>query len=417
MAKRKITKRTVDALKPGELVWDADVRGFAVRRQRDARVYLVKYRFGNRQRWYTIGEHGSHWTVEGARTKARAVLGDVAKKIDPAALREAERNRDTVAELCDRYLEDYAEDHKRASTVKTDRINIKNHIKPILGRMNVAEVVRADVDHFKRAVKDGKTARDVKRGPRGRSIVRGGAGAANRCLALLSHMFHLAERWGWRPEGSNPCRHVDKYREQRRERFLSEAELARLGDSLTEAERNSSESAHAVAAIRLLIFSGARRGEILGLRWEHVDLERAMLFLPESKTGAKPVYLSAPALEVLANLPRMENNPHVICGDKSGAHLVNIQKPWRRIRAHAGLDDVRLHDLRHSFASVAASGGLSLPMIGRLLGHTQAATTARYAHLAADPVRAANEAIGERIAAAMKGGASGDVVPLPRRKA
>ena len=184
MAKRKITKRTVDALKPGELVWDADVRGFAVRRQRDARVYLVKYRFGNRQRWYTIGEHGSHWTVEGARTKARAVLGDVAKKIDPAALREAERNRDTVAELCDRYLEDYAEDHKRASTVKTDRINIKNHIKPILGRMNVAEVVRADVDHFKRAVKDGKTARDVKRGRGG--APSSGAGPGPPTVASLS---------------------------------------------------------------------------------------------------------------------------------------------------------------------------------------------------------------------------------------
>ena len=141
-----------------------------------------------------------------------------------------------------------------------------------------------------------------------------------------------------------------------------------------------------------------------------------MLVLPDSKTGKKFIYLNAPSRDVLANLPRFENNPFVIVGARDGAALVNLQKPWRRIRARAGLEDVRIHDLRHSFASVAASGGLSLPMIGKLLGHTQAATTQRYAHLAADPLRDANEAIGERIAAAMKGNAeSGEVVPLPNQ--
>ena len=167
----------------------------------------------------------------------------------------------------------------------------------------------------------------MKRGPRARSSVRGGPGAANRCLALFSKMFSLAERWGWRPEGSNPCRHVDKYRENRRERFLSEAELARLGDALTEAEREGTETPHAIAAIRLLMFTGARLGEILGLRWEHVDTERAMLLLPDSKTGAKAVYLSAPALETLATVPRLKDNPYVIAGWREGAALVNLQKP------------------------------------------------------------------------------------------
>ena len=151
--------------------------------------------------------------------------------------------------------------------------------------MAAADVTRADVDRFKRAVKEGKTARDRKPDQRGGATVTGGPGVANRCLALLSKMFNLAERWGWRPEGSNPCRHVDKYRENRRERFLSEAELARLGDVLTDAERNGSESPYVVAAIRLLVFTGARLGEILGLKWEHVDLERAMLLLHDSKTG------------------------------------------------------------------------------------------------------------------------------------
>ena len=204
---------------------------------------------------------------------------------------------------------------------------------------------------------------------------------ANKCLALLSKMFNMAERWGMRPDGTNPCRHVDKYRSQPRERFLSEQELARLAEVLAEVAGDGSETPFTVAAVRLLVFTGARLGEILSLRWEYVDFDNAMLFLPESKTGKKVIYLSAPALEVLTNIPRIESNPYAICGEKDGAHLVNLQKPWTRIRKRAGLENVRIHDLRHSFASVAASGGLSLPMIGKLLGHTQAATTQRYAHL------------------------------------
>ncbi len=203
---------------------------------------------------------------------------------------------------------------------------------------------------------------------------------------------------------------------RRRDAFAdSEAELSRLGEALAAGVREGTETMFMIAAIRLLLFTGARLGEILGLRWDYVDIERACLRLPDSKTGQKVLYLNAPALEVLAALPRVEANPYVICGKREGAHLVNLEKPWRRIRARATLDDVRLHDLRHSFASFGAAGGLSLLMIGKLLGHTQAATTERYAHLAADPVRAANEAIGERIAAAMKGEATGaDVVPLGR---
>ena len=137
---------------------------------------------------------------------------------------------------------------------------------------------------------------------------------------------------------------------------------------------------------------------MLTLEWKHVDFERRALHLPDSKTGRKTVYLSAPALEVLANLPRVTTNPFVIVGEREGAHLVNLQKPWGRIRSAAGLDDLRMHDLRHSFASVAAASGLSLPIIGRLLGHAKAATTERYAHLGADPIRAANEAVAREIA-------------------
>lgn len=316
-----------------------------------------------------------------------------------------------MKDLCERFLEDYAAEHKRPSSLYNDQANIQNHVIPLLGQLHVVDATRADIDRFKRAVKDGKTAKDVKLGPRRRAIVTGGPGVSNKCLALLSKMFNMAERWGMRPDGTNPCRHVQKYRSQPQERFLSAQELARMADVLAAVEKKATETPFVVAAVRLLVFTGARMGEILSLEWAHVDIDNAMLFLPESKSGKKVIYLSAPALGVLASIPRMENNPFVICGEKGGAHLVNLQKPWTRIRKLAGLEDVRIHDLRHSFASIAASGGLSLPMIGKLLGHTQAATTQRYAHLAADPLKAANEAIGQRIAAAMKGtDDGGDIV-------
>ena len=417
MARKRITNRTVDALKPGDLIWDTDVKGFGVRCQREAKVYVLKKRVRGRSRWFTIGRHGSPWTPKSAKKEAERILGGIADGEDPAAVRTAERNKVTVSGLCDRYLEDYAKEHKRPSSYQMDKANIENHVKPLLGNLFVVDVTLGDIDKFKRDVKVGKSARPRKEGQQGGSSVTGGPGVANRCIALLSKMFNLAERWGIRNAGSNPCRNIDKYKENKREKFLSDKELAQLGEVLAQADSNGTETPYSIAAIRLLIFTGARRGEILTLEWDHVDFDRAMMFLPESKTGQKVVYLSAPALETLASVPRLENNPYVICGLKFAAHLVNLAKPWGRISKAANLKGVRLHDLRHSFASIAASGGLSLPMIGKLLGHTQSATTQRYAHLAADPVRAANEAIGQRIAATMRGGEDGEanVVPIAKR--
>ena len=454
---KRITKRQVDALKPGGLLWDGAVRGFGVRCQQAAKVYVLKTRVRGKQRWFTIGKHGAPWTVEKARERAERILGQVADGKDPAKERADAKDQPTMADLCQRYLDEYAGEHKKKSSVKADTSNINNHVLPLLGTEFVTDVTRADIDRFKRSVKDGKTAKE--RGPerRGGAAVRGGAGAANRCLALLSKMFNLAERWGLRPDGSNPVRHVAKYPEGKRERYLSEAEIAALADTLKGIEKT--DGPFIPAAVRLLLFTGARLGEILTLKWEYVDIDLARLTLPDSKTGAKVVYLSAPALAVLADLPRIEGNPFVICGHVEGAALVNLQKPWARIREKAtlklwasddhlgplvaeltpkdgkpslaaieaegkkrkltvpkGIMDVRIHDLRHSYASIGASGGLSLPMIGKLLGHTQAATTARYAHLADDPLRAANEAIGQQIAAAMRGEV-GEVVEMPKRKA
>jgi len=219
--------------------------------------------------------------------------------------------------------------------------------------------------------------------------------------ALLSKFFNWCERQGHRPDGSNPCRHVEKFGETKRERFLSAEELTRLGEALRAADAKRTASPWIIGAISLLALTGARLSEILTLKWEFVNLERAMIRLPDSKTGAKTLYLNAPALAVLNELPRVDGNPFVIVGERKGARLVNLQKPWRRIRKAAGLDDVRLHDLRHSFASVGAAGGMSLPLIGALLGHSQPQTTHRYAHLAADPLRAASETIAGSISSAL----------------
>ena len=215
---------------------------------------------------------------------------------------------------------------------------------------------------------------------------------------MLSKIFNLAELWGLRPDGSNPCRHVKRFREEKRERFLSDTEYRSLGAALKETEQDGSETAAAVAAVRLLMLTGCRLSEIQKLRWEHVDLETGELRLPETKTGAKVVYLGDPAIAVLRGIDRQDDNPWVIAGRKPGSHLTDLQHPWRRIRARAGLDDVRIHDLRHSFASGGLLVGEGLPMIGKLLGHTQVQTTARYAHLANDPVKSAANRIASRIA-------------------
>jgi len=224
---------------------------------------------------------------------------------------------------------------------------------------------------------------------------------ANLSLAVLSKLISWTEEQSWRANGTNPCRGIKKYREGRRERFLSQDELLRLGDALAAAEQSNSQMPSAIAAIRLLILTGARLQEILTLKWSYIDFERRLILLPDSKTGAKPIVLNNAAVAILNDIDPNSGNPYVIVGRKHGAHLVNLQKPWRTIRKVAGLDDVRIHDLRHSFASVAAASGASLPMIGKLLGHTQVQTTQRYAHLADDPLHQLNDEIGGAIAKAM----------------
>jgi integrase len=376
-----LTLGVIKAMQPASRVWDQGTGaapGFHARRQKgDAITYMLKYHVGGQARWHTIGRHGAPWTPETARKEARRLLGLVASGGDPAGTKAAVKAAPTLADLAARFLAEYAEAKRKASTAKEYRRLLENVIIPTLGKQKVAQLTRADVARFHHS-------------HRGTPI------EANRALALLSTLFNWADSVGERPDGSNPCRHVERFPQRSRERFLSADELTRLGEALAAWEG----SPYAAAAIKLLVFTGARLGEILGLEWEWINFERGEARLPDSKTGAKTLHLPAPALEVLAGLPRREGVPYVL-GGKRGTTFV--EEPWRRIRKAAGLDDVRLHDLRHSFASVAAAGGMGLPIIGKMLGHTQAQTTQRYAHLASDPVKAAAAQVADKIAAAMQG--------------
>lgn len=390
----KLTKRRVETAKPGEMIWDSQIKGLGLRVWASgARSYILKYRRGGVQRWLTIGLHGDGWTPDKAREEAERLKVKIREGKDPALEVKVERGADSFDVFADRYLKDYAKSHKKASTYGEEKRALKNHIRPAFGRYRVKDIQRGDIARFHQRMRETPYA-------------------ANRYLALLSHMFNVAEDWGLRPENSNPCRRIKKFKETARNRFLSPEELARLGDALALAARRG-ESPYTIAAIRLLLFTGARLNEILSLEWSQVDLEARLLRLADSKTGAKTIALPAPAAEILSTLPKQEGNPYVICGRISGARLINLQKPWRRIRKMAGLDDVRLHDLRHSFASVAVAGGMSLPLIGSLLGHSQPQTTARYAHLADDPRIAAADAVARSIEASMLG-SKGEVVSFRR---
>jgi integrase len=385
----KITKKVVDKLEPGAFVWD---RGFGVKAtDTGTKVYVVSYRIGRRKRRYTIGKHGA-WTPDTARKEANRLLALVGSGTDPMATKTTMRKAPTVRELAERFMKEHVEAKRKTTTQRTYRGYIDNDVLPAIGGYAVADVTRADI---------AKLHHRLRHTP----------AHANRVVMMCSKLFNLAEGWGLRPDGTNPCRHVEKYREEARQRYLSAQEFRRLGKALAAAARGpvpvKSEpepvnlSPTALAAIKLLIYTGARRGEILSLKWEHVDLERGELRLPTSKTGFKVIQLNAPALAVLKSLPHVEKNPYVLPGLREGQHLVNATDTWHAVRALADLKDVRLHDLRHSLASVGASAGLSLPIIGGLLGHTQAQTTKRYAHLAADPLKAAAELVGKQIVAAM----------------
>lgn len=381
--KTRITKQAIERLLPNETIRDTDLIGFGVRRQSGAAHFFLQKRIGAKVRWITIGRFGSPWTPETARKEAYRLLGQVADGQLPATKRQDLASRPTLADVAKTFMIEHGTHLKPGSRVKY-QYTLDAFICDLLGDRLIDSINRADV--LKLHTRMAKTPT-----------------LANYAISVLSKLMSWAEEHGHRPMQSNPCWHLKRYRENKRQRFLSQAEYERLGQVLARVEAADDRDRYIVAAIRLLLLTGARVGEIITLQWAWVDLERQLLLLPDSKTGQKVIRLNPAAVATLRAIPKREDNPHVICGRLNGACLVNLEKPWRRIRAEAGLDDVRLHDLRHSFASVAAAQKGSLPMIGRLLGHNHTRTTARYAHLADDPVDGLNATVGDAIAFAIGG--------------
>ena len=425
-ARTKLTKRVVDALAPHPArydVYDRDLPGFLVRvTPSGIKTFGVLYRAGAGRgapkRRLSIGRYGP-LTVEQARQLAREALGGVAQGADPARERTSSKGAATVATLGVDYLSDVRDRRKPTTSAEYVRLWTK-HIAPTLGSRRVVDISAADVSKLHRSLHDTPYL-------------------ANRVLALLGAFFAYAERQGERARHTNPAHEIEPYREVSRERFLTPAEITRLGQALTTAEREGlpvppqlqaksrgmskkrrskltgrkrgpynreakaprlqPANPFAVAAIRFLILTGWREREALTLRWSHLDLKRSVATLPDTKTGKSVRVLGAPARLLLDELPRVEGSPYVFPGRSADVPLVEISRLWYAARHAARLDGVRLHDLRHSFASVSASSGGSLLMIGKLLGHKETATTAKYAHLLPDPVQAAADAASGQVAA------------------
>jgi integrase len=414
MHSKQITKRRVDSLKPADaeyFAWDSTLAGFGLRVQPSgAKSYVVKYRAGSGRgaptRRVTLGKVGV-LTPNQARDLARRMLGAVAHGSDPAALKAAERRASTLRELAEIFLSEHVEAKRKASTAAHYRSLLEKVVLPELGSRKAEQVTTSDLAKL-------------------HTKMRNRPYQGNRMLEVVGSLYSFAGKRKILPLGFNPARGIEQYPEKRCERFLTADELTRLGDAIRKGEtvglpyeidgtkptakhapkevsRRTKIGAHAAAAVRLLILTGARLREILHLKWEHVDLERGLLLLPDSKTGKKAIVLNAPALDILANLQRV--GAYVIAGQAAGTDgdkpRSDLNRPWRAIVQRAGLIGLRIHDLRHTHASVGAGLGLGLPIIGKLLGHTQPSTTARYAHLDADPVRRASKLIGNRLAAAM----------------
>jgi len=438
----RITNRAVEALSPGAksyIAYDADLKGFGVRvmpAKRDGegpkvagnkepsgkKSWIIEYRpgAGGRgcpKRRYKFGEVGV-LSADKARAHAQRLLAEVRLGGDPAAQAKAERKQLTLAELIDEYLTEI-EARLKPRTAAFYRDILIRLVKPELGSRKVDAITRPMLSRLRLSLKDTPYQ-------------------ANHMLAVVKAMFSYAEAHHVVPEGFNPARRIPKFPESARERFLTNEELDRLGAALREAEtvgipwevdlttptakhlaaedkRRIRFSPHAVGAVRLLLFTGCRLREILGLEWAHVDLDRGLLFLPDSKTGRKTVVLNAPAMAVLASLPRIGR--YVIAGAAAGSKdekpRADLRRPWETVCRRASIKGVRIHDLRHTHASIAAAGGLGLPVIGKLLGHKQAATTARYAHLDIDPQR---RFIGARLIESMgevpAGSPAAEVIPL-----
>ena len=388
----KITKREIDALqseggKP-TFLWDGALSGFGVRALGSGKKsFILKYRTngGGRtapQRWLTLGTYGQ-LTLDQARQLAQKALAAIAEGKDPQGLKFDQRVAPDLSDVWKRFEADILP-MKKSTTGKEYRSQWENLIEPKFRKRKVESITSDEVDRFHKSL-------------------RATPYRANRVLALLKHLMGLAEGWGMRTPGTNPCSRVQQFKERARERYLNFSELKSIGDAIDALVAEKSISVTAGHAIELLALSGARLSEVLNAEWEWIDFDRGVMLLPDSKTGAKPVYLSDAAVGVLKRQkPITGDSRFVFPSPKMDKPLVNLRKAWVQVCEKAELDGVRLHDLRHTVASIAVGQGASLPLIGRLLGHSQAQTTMRYAHVDIDPaLKAANE-VGSAVSTALR---------------
>jgi integrase len=398
---QRLTKSVVESVEPGPkdiIVWDRDVKGFGLKvTPKGKRVYFAYYRAANgQQRRPIVGVHGV-MTAEDARQIARKWIGSAFAGHDVSQDRQEARTAPLMRELAERYLEEHAKPFKKPSSFKTDKSNITHHVLPLLGTKKVAEVSRRDIEYLKSAIREGKTASTLKAKRRGRSIVKGGPGVANRVVSLMSKMMSCAVRWELRTD--NPAFGTEKYPEKRKNRFLDAPEIGRLIAALRQAEQERTETPDVVACLLLLLLTGLRSGEILALEWEDVDFNRRILRLRDSKTGARTVPINKQTTDILEKHATNGQSQFVI-RSVTGEGRPSLGKPWQRIRQRANIDDTaNIHCLRHTFASWAVMGGLSLAQTGALLGHKSPQTTLRYADHLTEAVREYSQKTANLIAA------------------
>ena len=337
-----------------------------------------------RRRFLSIGRFGEI-TAEQARLLAQKTLSKVREGTDPADERNQDREAITVKKLVERFLADHVEEKRKSKTATHYRSILEGHLIPKHGSKKAQELTRADM---------AKLHLGLKHAPY----------QANRLLAVVGSMYSFGDKHGLTPEDFNPAKKIERFPETRRERFLTTEEFKKLGQTFRELDEGG-RFGTAIPALMFLLLTGARLNEILKLKWSYVDLERGLLLLPDSKTGKKTITLNSASAAILGELKnkadKKQNGEYVFYGIDPGIPRSDLKKPWAAVTEATGLAGLRIHDLRHSFASIGAGAGLGLPIVGKLLGHTQAATTQRYAHLDADPLRKASDAIGIKIVAAL----------------